>query len=132
MTLRDYPNFVRESERAAELSHDEVLKATTAAAKAGFRQDGERGLLRKLYLSQKNFYTEGKLAGTFLAITCAQLGKKDEALHLLREDYERHDAVFLMIRQSLILLTLQQEPSYQQLLRKIHSPPPATTDEPTN
>ena len=122
MTLRDYPNFLRESERAAELSHDEVLRETTAAAKAGFRQDGERGLLQHLYVSQKRFYAEAKLPGTFLAITCAQLGKKDEALRLLREDYERHNAVFLMIRQNLILLTLNQEPGYQELLRKIRSP----------
>jgi hypothetical protein len=129
MTLRDYPNFLAESESAAELSHDEVLKTTTSAARAGFRQDGERGLLRNLYLSQKTFYTQGKLPGTLLAITCAQMGKKDEALHLLREDYERHDAVFLMIRQNLILLTLQQEPGYQQLLRTIHSPAPMTTAE---
>jgi tetratricopeptide (TPR) repeat protein len=131
-TLRDYPNFLRESERAAELSHDDVLKATTAAAKAGFRQDGERGLLQRLYLSQKKFYAEDKLPGTFLAITCAQLGKKEEALHLLREDYARHNAVFLMIRQNLILLTLDHEPGYQELLRKVHSPVPATAAEATH
>ncbi len=129
LSLRDYPDFLQQSERVAEVSHDEVLKATTAAARAGFRQDGERGLLLGLYLSQKKFYAEGKLPGTLLAITCAQLGKKDEALQLLREDYERHNAVFLMIRQNLSLLTLIQEPGYQELLRKIHSPVPNTTAE---
>jgi len=131
MTLRDYPNFLRESETAAELSHDEVLKATTAAARAGFQQDGERGLLQNLYLSQKRFYAERKLPGTLLAITCAQMGKKDEALNLLGEDYERHDPAFLMMRQNLTLLTLNQEPGYQELLRKIHSPASATTAEAT-
>ncbi len=124
MSLRDYPNFLRESEREAELRHDEVLKETTAAASAGFRQDGERGLLQQLYLSQKRFYADARIPGTLLAITCAQMGKKDEALRFLREDYERHNAVFLMIRQNLTLLTLNQEPGYQELLRKIHSPPP--------
>ena len=124
-TLRDYPNFLRESASAAELSHDEVLKTTTAAARAGFQQHGERGLLHQLYLSQKKFYDGGKLPGTLLAITCAQLGKKEEALKLLRQDYERHDAVFLLLRQNLILLTLNQEPGYQELLRRIHSPAPA-------
>ena len=124
LTVRDYPNFLRESERAAELSHDEVLKATTAAARAGFQQDGERGLLQHLYLSQKRFYAEAKLPGTVLAITCAQMGKKDQALQLLRDDYERHNPAFLLLRQNLMLLTLNQEPGYQELLRKIHSPAP--------
>lgn len=122
MTLRDYPNFLRESETAAELSHDEVLKATTAAARAGFQQDGDRGLLHRLYLSQKSFYAEAKLPGTVLAITCAQMGKKDEALQLLRDDYERHNAALFMLRQNLTLLTLSQEPGYQELLRKIPLP----------
>lgn len=125
--LRDYPHFLRESETAAELSHDDVLKTTTAAAKAGFRQDGERGLLQQLYRSQKSFYAEAKLPGTLLAITCVQLGRRDEALQLLRQDYERHDATFLMIRQNLILLTLTQEPGYRELLRKIDSPVPDTS-----
>ncbi len=120
LSLRDYPNFLRESERAAALSHDEVLKATTAAAKGGFRQNGERGLLQQLYLSQRKFYAEAKLPGTLLAITCAQLGKKDEALQLLRGDYEQHNPAFLIIRQNLTLLTLNQEPGYQELLRKLY------------
>ena len=124
MTLRDYPNFLRESERAAALSHDEVLKATTAAARAGFRQDGERGLLRQLYLSQKKLHAEAKLPGALLAITCTQLGKKDEAIRLLSEDYDRHDPAFLKIRQHSILLTLNPEPGYQELFRKLHSPSP--------
>jgi len=129
LSLRDYPNFLRENERAAELSQDEVLKATTAAARAGFGEDGERGLLHHLYLSQKKFYADGKLPGTVLAITCAQMGKKDEAIHFLRQDYERHNPAFLMMRQNLTLLTLNQEPGYQELLRKIHSPAPKTIAE---
>ena len=126
-TLRDYPNFLQESERAAALSHDEVLKATTTAAKAGFQRDGERGLLHNLYLIQKRFYAEAKLPATWLAITCVHLGKKDEALHFLREDYDRHNPAVLMIRQNLTLLTMNEEPGYQELLRKVRSPTPQTT-----
>ncbi len=129
LTLRDYPNFLAESERAAELSHDEVLRESTAAARAGFREDGERGLLHRLYLTQKKFYAEGKLPGTLLAITCAQLGNKEEALQLLRREYDRHSATFLMVRQNLALLSLNQEPGYQELLRKIHSPALESTDD---
>ncbi len=126
MTLRDYPNFLVESEKAAELSHDRVLKDITAAARAGFHRDGARGLFHELYLSQKKFYAQEKLPGTILAITCARLGKKEEALQLLRQEYDKHSPTFLMFRQDLDLLTLNKEPAYQELLRKVHSPAPDT------
>ena len=124
MNLRDYPDFLMESEKAAEISHDEVLKGTTAAARKGFQRDGESGLFHDLYLAQKKFHQEGKLAATYLAITCAQAGRKKEALQLLREDYDKHRAVFLMFRQHPDLLTLKDEPEYQELWSKVRPPAP--------
>jgi len=129
MTLRNYPNFLLESEKAAELSRDRVLEETTAAAKAGFQRDGEHGLFHELYLAQKKSCAENKLPGTFLAVTCVRLGKKEEALQLLRQEYDRHSAAFLMVRQNLELLTLSKEPGYQDLLSRIHSPVPKPTTE---
>lgn len=78
MSLHDYPDFLAESEKAGEISRDAVVKDTTAAARKGYQRDGERGLFRDLYLAQKKSHEEGKLPGTFLAITCAQSGKKRE------------------------------------------------------
>jgi len=124
--LRDYPDSLAESERAADLSHNDVLKATTAAARAGFNRDGELGLFHELYLSQKQFHQEGKLSATFLACTCARMGKREEALRLLREDYDKHNPVFLMARENLDLLLLKDEPEYQALLRTVNPPPPAS------
>ena len=124
MSLRDYPDFLAESEKAAEISRDAVVKDTTAAARKGFQRDGERGLFHDLYLAQKKFHEEGKLSATFLAITCAQSGRKKEALQLLREDYDKHNAAFLMFRQNPDLLTLRDEPEYQELWRKVHPSSP--------
>jgi hypothetical protein len=84
-------------------------------------------LVPTLNLAQKRFYAENRLAGTFLPITCVRLGKKEEALRLLRQEYDRHSVAFLMVRQNVDLLTLNKEPSYQDLLRKIHSPAPEPT-----
>ncbi len=124
-TLREYPGFLSESDIAADLSHDDVLKATTAAARTGFQRDGELGLFHELYLSQKKFHAEGKLPGTYLARTCVRMGKREEALRLLREDYDRHEPAFLLIRENLDLLTLKDEPEYQALLREVNPPAPA-------
>jgi tetratricopeptide (TPR) repeat protein len=124
MALGDYPRFLWETEKAAELTQDKVLKTTTAAARAGFRKEGERGLFRELYLSQKELYEQGKLAGTFLAMTCARMGRKQEALELLEREYEKHSATFLMLKDNPDLVLLKDEPGYQELLRKIHIPAP--------
>jgi len=123
-TLRDYPNFLLESDKAADVSNDAVLKSTTAAARSSFVRGGEPGLLQALYASQKSSYSAGKLPATILAKTCAHMGRKEEALHLLREDYRRHGIALLIIRGDVDLLTLSQEPEYQDLLREIHSPSP--------
>ena len=124
MALGDYPGFLSENQKAAELTQDEVLRTTNAAARAGFRKDGERGLFRELYASQKNFYAQGKLAGTFLAMTCARMGRRREALELLQREYENHSAAFLMLKDNPNLLLLKDEPGYQELLRRVKLPQP--------
>jgi tetratricopeptide (TPR) repeat protein len=121
---REYANFLVESAKVVELARDPVLKATNAAAQAGLRRDGERGFLLDLYIAQKRFYEEGKIEGTALAKTCVQLGRKEEALQLLRKEYEHHDPQFLLVRTDLELLTLKDEPAYRELLTKIRLPLP--------
>jgi tetratricopeptide (TPR) repeat protein len=127
MALRDYPNFLLESNKSAELSHDGVLTAITSAASAGFQRNGEPGLFRELYLAQKKYYAQDKLPGTFLAITCIRVGKRQEALQLMRREYDRHSAAFLMFRQHPDLLTLSKEQGYQELFGKVHAPMPEAT-----
>lgn len=123
-SLRDYRNYLLESEKAAKASNDAVLKSTTAAAQAGFNRGGESGLLEDLYASQKGFCAAGKLPAPVLAKTCTRMGKRDEALQLLREEYRRHGAALLIMRGDVDLLSMSQEPEYQDLLREIHSPTP--------
>ena len=122
--LRDYPNFLAESATTANLKHDAVLNELTATARAGFHRDGERGLLRNLYLARKKLYEDGKTGGTALAETCVRMGKNDEALQLLQEDFAQHRAEFLWMLTSPDLLTLKSDPRYQTLLGKLNYPAP--------
>jgi tetratricopeptide (TPR) repeat protein len=123
-SLRDYPAFLSESEKLAQLSHDPVLTETTAAAKAGYLRAGERGLLSDLYEIQKKLYAEGKLAGGPLERTCIHLGKREEALHLLERDYEWHNPEFLWLLTDVDLRTLKDEPRYRDLVNQLHFPTP--------
>ena len=127
--LRDYPEFLQESQQAASLKHDPVLAETNAAARAGFRRDGERGLLADLEADQKRLAGEGKLDIGLLATTYVRLGERDEAVRLLREEFDNHLDGFPYARQDLDLLTLNDEPGYRELINKLHVPNPPTIAE---
>jgi tetratricopeptide (TPR) repeat protein len=133
--LRDYPAYLEEGEKAAEITNDPILKDMIASARAGYARDGERGLLKNLYVKQKQYYVAGKLWGTILAKTCVMMGRKQEALQLLEEGYAHRDSHVLFCLTHLDLLTLKDEPRYKALVKKINFPgladglpgaPPAT------
>jgi tetratricopeptide (TPR) repeat protein len=126
MNSRDWPDYLLESEKTAQLRNDLDLKATISAAREGFDKAGERGLLRALYDAQKKLYGQGKLSGVFLAKTCVLMGMKAEAIEYLREDYKYHREEFIILRSDPILATLGNEPGFQELIRNMHFPAPET------
>ena len=127
--LRDYPEFLQESQQVASLKHDPVLAETNAAANAGFRRDGERGLLTDLQAVQKRLAAEGKLNIGLLATTYVRMGERAEAVRLLREEFDNHLDEFPYARQDLDLLTLNDEPGFRELIDRLHVPNPPTIAE---
>jgi Tfp pilus assembly protein PilF len=122
LELRDYPSYLEEGKKTAEAENDPVLKDIIASARAGYERDGARGLLNDLYAKQKEYYQAGKLWGTVLAKTCILMGKKQEALQLLEEAYDRHESNVLSCLSQPDLLTLRDEPKYKALVKKINFP----------
>jgi len=133
LELRDYPAFLEEGERTAELANDPVLKDIIGSVRAEYRHGGERGLLNELYAKQRKYYLAGKLAGTLLAKTCIMMGRRQEALQLLEEAYKHHESSVLACYAQADLLTLKDEPRYRALLRQMNLPlainpePPASS-----
>ena len=122
LELRDYPSYLEEGKKTAEAENDPVLKDIIASARAGYERDGARGLLNDLYARQKEYYQAGKLSGTVLAKTCILMGKKQEALQLLEEAYDRHESSVLSCLSQPDLLTLRDEPKYIALVKRIDFP----------
>ena len=79
-------------------------------------------MLKSLYSRQKQYFREGRLSATSLAKTCVVMGKKQEALNLLEEAYARHDAEVLAVLSQPGLLTLENEPRYKALVKKLNFP----------
>ncbi len=119
MDRKDYPGFLAESEKVAQLTGDSAQKAITAAAREGFSRDGERGLLQGLYLTQKKFHEEGKLTGIWLAKTCVLIGRRQEAVHLLGEDFARHESEFVYLLNDRGLAPLRNDPEVRKMLSSI-------------
>jgi tetratricopeptide (TPR) repeat protein len=122
LELRDSPSYLEEGKKTAEAENDPVLKDIIASARAGYERDGERGLLNDLYARQKEYYQAGKLWGSVLAKTCILMGKKQEALQLLEEAYNRHESNVLSCLSQPDLRTLRDEPKYKALVKKINFP----------
>lgn len=108
------------------------LEETTAAARAGFRRGGERGLLESLYIARKQLYGDGKLAGTPLAEICVRLGKREEALQLIQSDYANHRAEFLWTLTDANLMAFKSDPRYQELPGKLNFPHPPSASQQIN
>jgi tetratricopeptide (TPR) repeat protein len=122
LDLHDYPTYLSEGQLAAQSVDDPVLKDIINFARAGYKRNGDQGLLEALYTKQKEYYQAGKLRATTLAKTCALMGKKQEALKLLEQAYDSHDTDVLSCLSHPDLLTLKDEPKYQTLVRKINFP----------
>jgi len=116
LAKRDYRRYLSEARQAALLAHDDSQLAIVHAAEQGFSSNGERGLLGNTLQIQKKHYAEGNLSPFFVAETAALLGRKDEALHYLREAYKRHDTYFLWTRIDVPLLGLRNDPDFLKLL----------------
>ena len=120
----DYPNYILELKKDAQLTHDPAQAAVAAAAEKGFAQGGERGLFKAELSEQKKLYAEGKLSPYWLAQNEARLGERSEALKNLARCVQSHDDLLLNLSGDQGFVSLHGDPSFQQLFAKIGLPAP--------
>jgi len=88
---RNYPAYLVESEKAAELHNDPALRELTKAARAGYARGGEHGLSEALFVGAESCTPETELPRICRAYFCVRLGMNQEALQLLDEANANHD-----------------------------------------
>src|SRR5262249_23308831 len=113
---KDYPDYLVEARKAAQLSHDDRKIAIARAAERGFREGGEQGMLEAELAEQEELWAAGDVPAFQVAQTAALLGRKQEALEFLQKAYERHDPSFPTIVTDHALVGLHQEPEFKTLL----------------
>jgi tetratricopeptide (TPR) repeat protein len=128
---RDYPTFLLEGEKTAEVMKDPVLADIVASARTGYAKSGGTGLLLRLYAKEEEYFLQGKFDATTLAETCVLMGRKQEALQLLDGAYNRREANLLSCLSRPDLLTLRDDPRYKALVKKINFPIDSAKTTPT-
>ncbi len=120
---RDYANYLAETRKSAELSHDENLLAILHAAEQGFQSGGGQGMLEKILDLQKKLHADGRLPAFWVAVTCAYLGNQPEALRYLQISDRRHEAPFTSIRVHEAFFSLHDNPAFRNLVMQAGLPP---------
>ena len=116
LARQDYPNYLLESRKAAELSHDTHALAAIDAGEKGLAAAGGRGMLEGMLRVQKSQYLQGQAPAYELAATCALLGRKQEAIEYLKVVREQHDYKILISRIDPALASIRDAPEYRALV----------------
>jgi hypothetical protein len=120
---QDNRDYLAESAKAAELSHDERQLSIVRAEEQGYKAGGANGMLQNARHVQEKLYQQGLLSPFILATTCAQLGDNPAALHYLQIAYERHDPSIIAVRSNAAFSGLEADPAYRKLVSGL---PPLT------
>jgi tetratricopeptide (TPR) repeat protein len=118
----DYPTYLAEAEKAAELNHDQAQLEIITVAGKGFSSGGGKALLLNVKKMQEKYYAQGRVSGWELARTCALSGENREALKYLETDFRKHDTGILAILCDPAFRRLAGDPAYRNLVARLGLP----------
>jgi hypothetical protein len=119
----DYRTYLAEFRKEKELTRDEPGLELVKAVEQGYAAGGGKELLNILLQAQMKSYNSGILSAYSLADTCALMGKHQEAIQYLQEDFKKHDPAIIAMRVDRALLSLHDDPSFRDLVLRVGLPP---------
>jgi tetratricopeptide (TPR) repeat protein len=121
---KEYLKSFEQSERAAQLSHDQKTIAAIASAKKHLQAGGETAMLEGMLADQIQDFKQGNTQAVDVAKTYALLGKNKEALEYLEKAYQRHEYELITVGDYPAFRNLRQDPQFQELLHRLGLPVP--------
>jgi Tfp pilus assembly protein PilF len=115
----DYSNYLAEWGKMAALTHDEQDLALQRAAKQGFVAGGYQGMLEAILNIQRQRYRQGAMPAYAVAVTCAELGRKQEVWQYLEQSYEKRENSLLFLSTETAFLNLHDEPEFRDLAGRV-------------
>jgi len=119
----DYPHYLLEARKEAELMHDSSALAIADASEKAFAADGEKGLRATLAREQRKLYERGLISPYILATTYSIVGNPLEALRYLRIAHDERADGLVEIESNPAFDTLHAEPAFQKLAAEVGLPP---------
>ena len=124
LALGDYPSFLREYGEAARVQRNAARVSIAAAARLGYAQGGDRGMLEAMMAAQERAYANGAEPAYKLAATAALLELAPQALAWLDIAVERNETDVLGMRIEPAFRSLHGDPGFAGLLARIGLPAP--------
>jgi len=118
----DYPDYLVELKREAELMHHDAQLSVADAAAKGFASGGAHGLLQAQLAEQLKLAQQGALSPYLAAQTDTQLGNTRDALKYLAICVQAHDQMMLNLDVDPVFDSLRSDPTFKQLLAKVGLP----------
>jgi tetratricopeptide (TPR) repeat protein len=119
----EYPVFLAESRKVAELAHDQAGLEVVKAGEKGFASGGGKAMLENERQLLEKDYEEGLIPGYHVAEICALAKKNQEAIHYLQEAFTKHDPTIIDIKSDPALRSLHGDPAFRDLVQRIGLPP---------
>ncbi len=119
----DYPGYLRELRREAQLQHNDSFSEIAEAAEQGYAAGGASAMFARQLEKQEKLSQGGKLSPIWVADTSARMGHAGEAMKYLKLCYESRCSDMLNIVNDQGFQTLYGLPEFQQLVTKIGLPP---------
>jgi hypothetical protein len=116
---QDYDDYLYEWEKTALLTRDQQELTLVTAAKDGFRKGGSVEMLKDTLRIQKQFYLKGSVPAYAVAVTCARLGKKQDAFQYLKTAFDKRESYLLYLATETAFKNLRDEPEYRTLIKRI-------------
>jgi tetratricopeptide (TPR) repeat protein len=117
---KDYPNYLSELEKTAELLNDQNEMEVAKAGEKGFAKGGYEGMLEGMLSVQQSLNDKGTLPGFYLAVTYARMGKKKQAMQCLETSFEQHDSLLLLLPTEPAFENMHNDPGFVDLLARVN------------
>ena len=119
----NYEAAFEERRAAAALNHDVALEKDLAAQQSAYESGGTQGMYEYQMASSKQAYDHGSGSPFALAIACANLHQRDEAMKYLRMARQQHDPGLATLTFHRAFRSLHSDPEFRELVTQIGLPP---------
>lgn len=116
---KDYTNFFAESKRSAQLRRDEDALAVANAAEKGFTAGGVLGMRQAMLPVQEQMVDRGSAPAYGVAVNCALLGKKEDALRYLQMAYDKREIGMLYLNGNPAFNSLHDDSGYKEIAAQV-------------